>query len=212
MGTSKQNGYILVFFLGLVLLFLPNCSMVKRFADSSRPYHTPGYAESLEKWSREARIHRGLEVDLILSATFKSRAFRRAYAEEYAAAYKLGAEETMRFLETQMQAADLGHEFLMAVFVPQADWDDFDKTRSMWRIRLIDDRGKRIQPAEIRRIKKKDALTSHFFPHISPWKSVYLVRFSRDTLEGPPTGDTELTEPVTLEVAGVLGSAQLQWP
>jgi hypothetical protein len=183
--------------------------MVKRFADSSRPFYTPGYRDSLENWSREARIHRGLEVELILSATFKSRAFRRAYTREYAAAYKLDAAEKERFMEAQMRAADLDCEFLVAAFFPQEDWDDFDDGQSMWRIRLINDAGERIRPSEIRRIKEKGALMTHFFPYITPWKSVYVVRFPPMS---PEKNGQQGADKITLEVASVLGSTQLEWP
>jgi len=208
--TSRRNRDIFVFFLSTLLLFVPNCSMVQKFADSSRPYHTGDYEANLDEWTREARIHRGLEVALILSTTFKSKPFRRAYAREYAAAYKLNAEETKDFIEDHVAAADLGHEFLLAAFVPQADWDDFDDSDSMWRLRMVTEGAGRIRPAEIRRIKEKDALLSHFFPYITPWKSVYVVRFPPNTLDNQRR-PSERPERVILEIASVLGSTQMEW-
>lgn len=209
-GTSGRNRDIFVFFLSTLLLFIPNCSMVQKFADSSKPYHTGDYKANLDEWTREARIHRGLEVELILSATFKSKPFRRAYAHEYAAAYKLNAEEKKDFIEDHVAAADMGYEFLLAAFVPQEDWDDFDDSDSMWRLRMVTAGEERIRPTEIRRIKEKDALLSHFFPYITPWKSVYIVRFPPDALEnqGRPS---EKPGPVILEIAGVRGSTRMEW-
>ena len=209
-GTSRRNRDIFVFFLSILLLFVPNCSMVQKFADSSRPYHTGDYKATLDEWTREARIHRGLEVELILSATFKSKPFRRAYAQEYAAAYKLNADETKDFVEDHVAAAGLGHEFLLATFVPHKAWNDFDDSDSMWRLRMVTKGEKRIRPTEIRQIKEKDALLSHFFPYITPWKSVYIVRFPPNTLEnqGRPL---ERPGPVILEIASVLGSTRMEW-
>ena len=209
-STWKQNRDIFVFFLSILLLFVPNCSMVQKFADSSRPYHTGAYKANLDEWTREARIHRGLAVELILSATLKSKPFRRAYAHEYAAAYKLNAEETKDFIEDHVAAADMGYEFLLAVFVPQEDWDDFDDSDSMWRLRIVTEGGKRIRPTEIRRIKEKDALLFHFFPYITPWKSVYVVRFPPDVLVNRKR-PSQRPERVILEIASVLGSTRMEW-
>lgn len=209
-STSRRNRDIFVFFLSILLLFVPNCSMVQKFADSSRPYHTRDYKANLDEWTREARIHRGLEVELILSATFKSKSFRRAYAHEYAAAYKLNAEETRDFIEDHVAAADMGHEFLLAAFVPQEDWDDFDDSDSMWRLRMVTDGEERIRPTEIRRIKEKDALLFHFFPYITPWKSVYIVRFPPDALANQKR-PSQRPERVMLEIASVPGSTRMEW-
>lgn len=202
---------ICVFFLSTLLLFVPNCSMVQKFADSSRRYHTDDYEASLQEWTREARIHRGLEVELILSATLKSKAFRRAYAHEYAAAYNLDGQERERFIADHVRAADLGPEFLLAAFVPQEDWDDFDEARSIWRLRLITATGERIRPDEIRRIKRKDAVLAHFFPYVTPWKSAYVVRFPADGSAKTPT-ETGESDRVTLEITSVLGTARIEWP
>ena len=119
--------------MALVLLFavttvaLASCSSASRFVKSARnPYRTDSYRETCDTWSREAHIHQGFEVELIVSATFKSKAFRQAYAHEYGEVFRLTQEEKNRFAEEQLQEADKNHEFLVATFVPEKKWDEFE--------------------------------------------------------------------------------------
>ncbi len=164
-----------------------------------------------DEWSREARIHRGLEVELIVSATFKSEEFRRAYADEYAKAHRLTPERKKRFVEDQVEAATHGHEFLIASFVPDEKWDDFGKAKSMWKLYLVNDQNERVVPIEVRRARLKDAVTPHFFPYVTPWKSVYKVRFPYNV----PTTDQpfiqENTKGIKLVITSVLGTAEMGW-
>jgi len=198
-------------FCSALLLFSGNCTRVSQFVESADPYHTHTYKKVCDQWSREARIHRGFEVPLIVSATFKSADFRRAYADEYAAAYQLTAEEKRRFVEDPMKAGRLGHEFLLATFVPEKRWDDFDKADSMWKLFLVNDEGQRVVHVEVRDVKGQEAVMSHFFPYITPWKSVYVVRFPCN-LPGtnrPIIGDN--TKEIRLIVTSVLGTAEMLW-
>ena len=198
-------------FCAVLLLFLGNCTKVTRFVESADPYHTQSYKRVCDQWSQQARIHHGLEVQLIVSATFKSADFRRAYADEYAAAYELTAEEKRRFVEDQMKASHLSHEFLLATFVPEKRWDDFDKVDSMWKLFLVNDEGQRVVPVEVRDVKRQKPVLSHFFPYITPWKSVYMVRFPCNISESnsPIIGDK--TKKIRLIITSVLGTAEMHW-
>ncbi len=211
MGVLKNNRNFFIFFVVVLLLFTTNCSTVKRFAKSSDPYHTEDYRKVYDKWSRSARIHSGLEVELIANATFKSREFRRAYSEEYAQAYKLNSQERSQFIESHVGAAKLGHEFMMATFVPEKGWDDFEKAQSMWKLYLITDKNQRMAPSEIRRIKRNDAVRSHFFPYITPWKSIYVVRFPYCVHKNGKELIGNDTRQIKLVITSVVGTAEMVW-
>ena len=202
---------IFIFLAAMLLLFTANCTSVGQFVESSKPYHTETYKSVSDKWSREARIYRGFEVKLIVSATFKSHEFRRAYADEYAEAHKLTSQEKKHFMEDQLNAATLGHEFLMASFVPEKKWDDFDKFKSMWSLYLVNDKDERVAPIEVRRVKRHNAVTPHFYPYITPWKSIYTVRFPYDIPEGDRPFIGDKTKEVKLVITSVLGTAEMQW-
>jgi hypothetical protein len=198
--------------LGACLAVLSSsCVGKKGLFGSESPYHTSSYKKNLEVWTREARIHRGFQVVLIAHATLKSAEYRRAYGHEYATALRLTPQEEEKFIEDQLQAATLGWEFLMATFVPEKAWDDFDQPGSMWRLFLVKEKDRRLAPLEVRRVKGRDPVLAHFFPYISPHKSVYIVRFPLDHPDGvsPVTEDT--TKPLKMVITSVLGSAEMDW-
>jgi hypothetical protein len=203
--------FILLGAIAAWLLGAVSCASLNSFVESAGPYHTDTYERVCNEWTREARIHRGLEVDLIASATFKSEEFRKAYADEFAEAYRLTPEKKKRFVEDQLEAAADGHEFLIASFVPEEKWDDFDKANSMWKLYLVNDQNERLVPLEVRRIRRMDAVTPHFFPYITPWKSVFKVRFPRNIpIADRPIVD-ENTKGITLVITSVLGTTEMGW-
>jgi hypothetical protein len=192
-------------------LLSTGCAKISRFVASANPYHSATYEGVYEKWTREARVHRGLEVVLIATATFKSEEFRRAYAEEYAKAHRLAPEEKRSLLEEQLGAARLGHDFILASFVPDKRWDDFHNTNATWRLYLVNEMGERVAPLEVRKLKGREPVVSHFFPHITPHKSVYVVSFPDSVPGGGPPFLREGVKAVTLVITGVLGTAQMRW-
>jgi len=212
MTSSRSHcGFRILILAASMSLLSASCARIGRFVESGDIYHTDTYEKVLEKWSREARIHRGLEVVLIACATFKSEEYRRAYADEYAMARRLTAEERERFVGDQLNAANLGHEFLMASFVPDKEWDDFGQAKSMWRLFLVNDNNERLEPVEVRRLRGQDAVLSHFFPYITPHKSTYVVRFP---IDNPGSGQPfirDTIKSIRLVIASVLGTAEMDW-
>jgi len=184
---------------------------IERLEESYDPYHGGQYKAALTDWSREARIYRGLDVELIAAATFKSSKFRDAYSNEYARAYKLTDSEKTKLLKDQKNAALAYNDFLLVIYVPDKKLNDFNKKDSMWKIYLTAGKGGLLNPLEIRKIKKVDAVTTHFFPYITPWKSVYMVRFSAIS---PAAGKSIVdsgAENIKLVITSVLGSAEMVW-
>lgn len=205
---------IKIFPVIIVITFCLGCRAfepVERLKESYDPYHGGQYKASLTDWSREARIYRGLGVELIATATFKSSKFRDAYSNEYARTYKLTGSEKTKLLKDQKNAALAYNDFLLAAYVPDKKLNDFNKKDSIWKIYLTAGKGGLIAPLEIRKIKKVDAVITHFFPYITPWKSVYLVRFPAIS---PAAGKSMIdggAEHIKLIITGVLGSAEMVW-
>ncbi len=201
-------------FLAIIIITLcQGCRVfepVERLKESYDPYHGGQYKAALIDWSREARIHRGLGVELIANATFKSSKFRDAYSNEYARAYKLTGSEKTKLLKDQKNAALAYNDFLLAAYVPDKKLDDFHKKDSIWKIYLTVGKGGLLKPLEIRKIKKVDAVTTHFFPYITPWKSVYLVRFLAIS---PAAGKAVIDRDANIKliITSVLGSAEMVW-
>lgn len=193
-----------------LLLLASGCSKGGRFFQTDGPYYTEAYRTVFENWTRDARIHKGLEAELIASTTFKSRGFRLAYADEYAAAYRLTPEEKRDVLEKEQAAAAEHHDFFMACFVPEEKWNDFHRANSMWKLYLIADQDVRVEPIEVTKVAIRDAVTPHFFPYVTPWKSSYIVRFPCYTSSKEPVIAAG-TRKIKLVITSVLGSAEMVW-
>ena len=171
----------------------------------------PEYKAVFETWTKEDRIYKGFDCKLIAAATYKSMQFRRAYAQEYAKLYRLGPAEKERFLKDQADAAATYTEIVFAAYVPDKQWDDFLEEKSTWKINLIVDESERVAPVEIRKLERNNVVLKHFFPYVTPWKSVYLLRFPtsrRDTGEALVGNQSRA---LTLLVSSVLGTAEMTW-
>ena len=195
----QTNYYILLLKSILLIVILAGCqgcqivSSVKQIEASSDPYQGSTYKAVLMKWTSEARIYRGLDLELMTSATFKSPEFREAYANEYDRTYKLY------------------NDFIMSAYVPDKKWNDFNKKDSIWKIYLNAGNEKKIKPLEIRKIKKIDAVLTHFFPYINTWESIYLVRFP---VKLPGTDKNIIDDTcsnIKIVITSVLGTTEMAW-
>ncbi|MBU4184651.1 MAG: hypothetical protein KKC23_00305 [Proteobacteria bacterium] len=169
----KTNHYILLLksiLLIVILAVYQGCqivSSIKQLEASSDPYQGGTYKAVLMKWTSEARIYRGLDLELMTSATFKSPEFREAYVDEYDRAYNPSREEKEKLIKDQKEASLIYNDFIMAAYVPNKKWNDFNKKDSIWGIHLNVGNEKKIKPLEIRKIKKIDAFITLFFPYIN---------------------------------------------
>ncbi len=184
---------------------------IKDFKKTSTPYPDDNYIVRLNKWTREARIYRGFNLELIVNATFKSANFRNAYSDEYAKVYMLNDAEKKKSINDQDNAAFEYNDFLLAAYVPDEKLNDLDNKNSIWKVYLSTNESKRLQPIEIRKIKKDRAFMQHFFPYITPWKLVYMVRFP---VKNPETNQDIInnnTQNIELVITGVQGTAAMVW-
>lgn len=192
-------------FFILTTFFLVGCNYKIRPNDSLL---NSQYRSALKRWSRETQFYNGLDLQLSVAATFKSRQFRDAYIAEYARTYQLNALETKQLEAEQEKAARRFYEFLIATFVPNQKLDDFEKADSVWRMYLTVSAESRIKPVEVRKMKYSDPEIDHFFPYVNPWKSVYLVRFPAALQTSDKNG---LETSLSLNITGVGGSANMVW-
>jgi hypothetical protein len=169
------------------------------------------YQENFKAWTREGRIYDGLDVRLIAAATYMSSKFRKAFSEEYARIYKLTELEKDKLISDQENAGAGYEDFIFAAYVPEKTWDDFHKKDSIWKIYLSRDDIEQIKPIEIRKLDKRDAKTGYFYSYVTPWKSIYRLRFPK--LISDQRGDTQQnkTGSFKLVLTSVLGSTEMIW-
>jgi hypothetical protein len=202
--------------LVLLLPFLLTCTPSKRIYSqlSDTEYTSPDYRAMLDKWTRKGSIHKGLGTELLVTATYQSEEFRRAFAKEYGRLYMQTPEENQKMLDDQMSAAGDYDGFLVAVYTPEKEWDDFAETGSLWKVYLIKDGRFRLEPVDIRKVKKQRissreigryrAVSEAFLPYVNPWTTLYVFRFKRNGLpEHPHSLELILTSPS--------GSVSLKW-
>ncbi|VEN75097.1 conserved exported hypothetical protein [Candidatus Desulfarcum epimagneticum] len=193
------------FLFAAVALFFHGCAAAPA-PGASDVQEKAAYDRALGRWSRSARVYDGFNLKLMASVTFKSREFRAAYAREYARVYKLPKRDRNKLFSDQRRAAKARHEFVLAAYVPDERENDFSARKSVWKVYLkAPGHAGALKPLEIRKMKRKESFLSHFFPYVTPWKSLYIVRFPATFPDGAPNG------PVSLVIAGVGGTAEMTW-
>ena|GEM_PF-523716 len=169
------------------------------------------YADPLKAWTRSGRIYRKFDTELLVTATYHSLAFRRAYTVAYAQAEQLDKEQKKALWERQVTEAGEFHEFLVASFVPDSVGSDLANPASSWKLYLEAEGGNRLTPQDVRRIRKVTPAITGFYPYVTPWAKVYKVRFPvRDPGSGAPfpgPGD----ESLSLVITSPFGVTRLTW-
>lgn len=181
------------------------CGHLDDYLEISREKGMSGeYTAVLKEWTRSQVIYSQFETQAHISATYQSPAFNRAYHEEYSRIYHLKGEERKRREDTLSRATGDTAEFLFYAAIPEKPSNDFDRRGSIWTIFLLDGRGVRIDPLEIRKIEPVTPLITKFFPYVNPYYGIaYRIRFQ-------PVTPME-TDPLTLVITGVLGKAELKF-
>jgi hypothetical protein len=143
--------------IGLLLMTGYGCESLKTVEevyDSQDSYQGSPYPAALERWTRKCRIYRGgLDLELIAAATFKSHAFRAAYAAEYARTNQLDRREQEKMLRDQTEAANMYDDFVVSAFMPDKNWNDWNIKTTIWKVYLKRGDDIPIKPLEVRRIK-----------------------------------------------------------
>jgi hypothetical protein len=168
------------------------------------------YQAAFEAWTREGRIYDDLDVRLISAATYLSPKFRKAFADEYAQIYKLTELEKNKFITDQENAGAGYDDFIFAAYVPEKEWDDFYKKNSIWKIYVTRDNIEQIKPIEVRKLDKRDAKTGYFYSYVTPWKSIYRLRFPKLFPDDKKT-PKDTAGSFKLVLTSVLGSTEMTW-
>ena len=170
------------------------------------------YNQALKAWTRSGSIYRRFGTELLVTATYQSLPFREAYVTAYARAVQLTQEQKEALWQRQLAEAGESHEFLVAAFVPESEATDLANPASGWRLYLEAERGDRVSPQDLRRIRKITPFITGFYPYVTPsWAKVFKVRFpTRDPGSGDPflaPGDQTLS----LVITSPAGMARLTW-
>jgi len=193
---------------GLLVLFLAllaGCDYLRSYVEMvPEKGVSREYLASLDASTRTRGLHSQLETRAGLTATFKSAGFRAAYVKDYARLYGLTEEQMKSRREVLDEMAYDFDEFFLYAAMPDRDANDFDRSGSVWKIYLVDDRGNRFEPIEVRRIGKVTPLVTAFYPYVNPYHgNCYSLKFKAGSV--PKEGAFRLV------FTGVLGKVELAW-
>jgi len=162
------------------------------------------YLQVLGRWTREKIIYSQFDTQAHISATLRSPEFNRAYLDEYARIYQLSGDERKNY--EAMRAASEFTEFIFYAYIPDRTENDFDRRGSIWSIFLVNARGEKITPVDVRRVDPVTPVVTGFFTYIKPYYGIcYWLRF-------PPLEKIGgVDAPLKLVFASVIGKVELEF-
>ncbi len=190
----------MVTILFLAALAVAGCQSLQ-YAFYRGPLNDKAYRTAYNRWTSGGKIYDRLDTVIFIQATLKSPGFTSRYVETFARIYQLSDEEKSELAGRLAREARESNEFVLSAFTSLETENSLDDPRSSFKLYLVTPDGRRHKPLEVRRIKKVNEAMRVFFPHISSWRKVYMVRFP-----GPQKGA------LTLVVVGPQGKVSLKYP
>ena len=189
------------------LIGIAACSHVQDYLDIAKEKGmSEAYLQVLQQWTRSQILYSQFETKAHIETTLRSPEFNRAYLQEYSRIYQLSADERKKREEMQAAAAYEFTEFILYAYIPNRAENDFDRRGSIWSIFLINDKGEKIAPAEVRRIDTVTPVVTEFFPYINPYYGIaYWLRFSQPLKNGRGDGTLKLV------FTSVIGMVELEF-
>ncbi len=164
------------------------------------------YQTVLARWTRSQTIYSEFETKALITSTYESPEFSRAYLKEYSRVYHLRDEEVKKRAEATREKSSDARGFVFYAYIPEKKSNDFDKQGSLWTVFLANEKGERIDPVELRRIEPLSPMITEFFPYVNPYYGIaYRVRFPVTDPAGPDWGKMRLF------FAGVIGEVRLDF-
>jgi hypothetical protein len=198
---------VLILIVGVFLLMAAGCSHLEGYLDIVREKGmTAEYQTVLKKWTRSQIIYSQFETQAHISATYQSPEFNRAYLNEYFRIYHLKDRERETREDIRKGIISDFAEFIFYAYIPEKTSNDFDRRESIWTVFLVNEKGDRIDPVELRRIDPITPVITEFFPYINPHYGVsYRLRFPSLNTSG---GDFRTLK---LVFASVIGEVELRF-
>ncbi len=165
------------------------------------------YRETTRTWTRHGRLMSGYDKSLEVWATLESPAWRTAYVARRAKIDGLSPAERSALLAEQKQAHQAHYEVHLRVTTYDRRENNLHRRgRAVWRVALVDDKGRRVEPTTIRRDKRPRSILRTYFPNMDDFAEAYVAQFPRDAqLMGD--GTTKLS----LRVSSGHGAVELTW-
>ncbi|MBN2438601.1 MAG: hypothetical protein JXL20_08375 [Deltaproteobacteria bacterium] len=190
----------------LFLIGIAACSPVQGYLDIARGKRmSEAYLKALQHWTRSQIVYSQFETKARIEATLRSPEFNRSYHQEYSRIYQLSADERKKGEEMRAATASDFTEFIFYAYIPDRAENDFDRRGSIWSIFLVNGKGEKITPIEVRRIDPVTPVVTEFFPYGNPHYGIfYRLRF-------PQQQTGRGNNPLKLVFTGVIGKVDLEF-
>jgi hypothetical protein len=192
--------------LALVLVACASTPAAVRL-DESWPARAPDYDETTTAWTRHTMMRGDYQEALSLDAIFKSPDWRAAHAARDAE--HRGLDGAAREGVIAQAQADMAGPYEVELLL--TTWDrrenDLDRgKKSVWRVVLVDEQGKEIEPLEIVKDKRPSYVLRAEFPAYGDFATAYVARFPRTA---PVLGANVHT--LKLRLSSERGGAEVVW-
>jgi hypothetical protein len=168
------------------------------------------YVDHLKQYSRHGHVIADFDEALTIDATLHAPQFRSAYASKWIDTYRLNAEDAAKKRAQLMaEIADV-YEVHAETSTHFYGINDFTQGKGIWRITLIDDQGRAVQPADARQSLDKRDVDLAFYPYAGIFSRGWRFRFPRTLPDGSPLVQPD-TKWIALRIAGPQGSTDLIW-
>jgi hypothetical protein len=171
---------------------------------------SPSYGGITEAATRTREVHDGLDTRFILSATWLSDPWLKAFSEEYSNIYYLDSARREQVIGRWRDESSKHVRFFVALYVPEEKGNDLEKPGTTWSLRLVRSDEKDFEPVYIRKSSLRPEEISRFFPYSGTWYRAYEVAFPKEAERAgtpPKAGEPRLK----LVLSGVEGRAVLAW-
>jgi len=171
------------------------------------PTKVGSYDDVTERWTRRTELQTSYQQVLELAATLKSPEWRAAKAARDVELR--GVEGEARDQLFAQARADMAGPWEVELLV--TTWDrrenDLDRgKKSVWRVVLLDEQGREIEPLEIVKDRRPAFTVRADFPALGDFGTAYVARFPRDKIVLGPN-----VRQVRLRMSSPRGAVQVAW-
>ncbi|WP_157493327.1 hypothetical protein [Desulfonatronovibrio magnus] len=157
------------------------------------------YIQTTREWTRSGALYSGIETDILVQATLKSKDWTQAYFRKKQAVFSPSPREIMEQEERALRDLETEITVFVSLFSPVRDHSNLRFNDPLWSIFIVQD-DENIYPIEIRPVRLPLARLKVFYPYVDQWHRNFNIRFPA------PAGES-----VLMVMTGPLGRIELEW-
>jgi hypothetical protein len=166
------------------------------------------YQAIFARYSDHSEVYHGMDTEMFAAATFETMPFREARVRRQALFQVWPEQKLAAELAQQQTEASQANVFFFGVHLNDYHFNDFDRSRTIWRIVLVTPNGE-IAPTKVQRIGRANLDMRTYYPYMGEFWDAYELDFPKTDANGQPVIPPGL-DTVTLRVASTLGKSEFK--